>query len=86
MSKIQEFGIQDSHKNELLEEIKEMTTELKKRSTKISDLEEQLEILKSAQAELALLKGHHQKSEGICKMLTPRCLLHLWDRFTLRLI
>ena len=37
---------QDSYKNELLEEIKEMTEELKRRSTMISNLEEQLEKVK----------------------------------------
>ena len=58
---------QDMPKNELLEEIKEMTVELKKRSTKISDLEENMDVLnedlKHARNELTVLK-QHQKSEA----------------------
>ena len=53
-----------------------MTTELKNRSTKISDLENQLETLKnkdlkSAQAELTLLRSQiNQKSEEMESMST----------------
>ena len=53
-----------------------MTTELKNRSTKISDLENQLETLKnkdlkSAQAELTLLRSQiNQKSEEMETMST----------------
>ena len=58
---------QEMPKNELLEEIKEMTVELKKRSTKISDLEENMDVLnedlKQARNELSILK-QHQKSEA----------------------
>ena len=60
----------------MLEEIKEMTTELKNRSTKISDLENQLETLKNkdlkcAQAELTLLRSQiNQKSEEMETMST----------------
>ena len=58
---------QEMPKNELLEEIKEMTVELKKRSTKISDLEETMDVLnedlKQARNELSILK-QHQKSEA----------------------
>ena len=59
-----------------MEEIKEMTMELKNRSTKISDLENQLETLKnkdlkSAQAELTLLRSQiNQKSEEMETMST----------------
>ena len=67
---------QDSYKNELLEEIKEMTEELKRRSTMISNLEEQLEKvknqdLKCAQAELASLRSQlQQKTEEVETMST----------------
>ena len=58
---------QEMPKNELLEEIKEMTVELKKRSTKISDLEKNMDVLnedlKQARNELSILK-QHQKSEA----------------------